>query len=130
MLAGAAELKAETLGSTCFINYGHGNFTKKDLPEALQLAPVFSFASFPNGIATTYFAAGNFYGVFPYEGRYDVLYPSFFNYDKKSAQFNFLTKISAQDGEVRDAKWINYAGKKTLLIARNNSQLIFLKPTY
>ena len=37
------ELKAETLGSSCFINDGKGNF-KKDLPDDLQLAPVFSFA--------------------------------------------------------------------------------------
>ena len=129
MMAGATELKAETLGSACFINDGHGNFTKKDLPEALQLAPVFSFASFPNSSATTYFAAGNFYGVLPYEGRYDAMPPSFFCYDKKTAQFNFLTNIPEQDGEVRDAKWINYAGKKTLLIARNNNQLVFLKPS-
>ena len=38
------ELKAETLSSCCFINDGKGNFVKKELPEELQLAPVFAFA--------------------------------------------------------------------------------------
>ncbi len=37
------ELKAETLSSSCFINDGKGNFTRTDLPDALQLAPVFAF---------------------------------------------------------------------------------------
>jgi enediyne biosynthesis protein E4 len=126
-LDGSIELKAETLGSACFINDGHGNFTRKDLPEALQLAPIFSFANFTNGAMPAYFAAGNFYGVLPYEGRYDAMLPSFFSYDKKNAAFNFLTSIPQQSGEARDAKWINYLGRKTLIIARNNDQLIFLQ---
>ena len=38
------ELKAETLGSACFLNDGKGNFKKMDLPENFQQAPVFAFA--------------------------------------------------------------------------------------
>jgi len=132
------ELKAETLSSSCFINdgkarlngeVGQGNFTRKDLPEELQLAPIFSFTSFPEENAVTYIAAGNFYGVLPYEGRYDAMNPTIFNYDKKSGQFTPISELPAIDGESRDAKWINYSGgKKILVLARNNSQLIFLKP--
>src|SRR3954453_185070 len=65
------ELKAETLSSSCFINYGKGNFKRMDLPDEAQLAPVFSFAPINN----SYLVTGNFYGVTPYEGRYDALLP-------------------------------------------------------
>ena len=123
------ELKAETLSSSCFMNDGKGNFTRKDLPDELQLAPIFSFASLPEESALTYIAAGNFYGVLPYEGRYDAMNPTIFNYDKKSGQFSPLSELPLIDGESRDAKWINYSGgKKILVLARNNDQLVFLKP--
>jgi hypothetical protein len=120
------ELKAETLSSSCFINDGKGNFKRMDLPDELQLAPVFSFVFFPN---SAYMAAGNFYGVLPYEGRYDALQPTLFSFDKQEKKFNLISNLPAIDGEVRDAKWLNYSeGNKILVIARNNSKLIFLKP--
>jgi hypothetical protein len=131
MLNDCIELKAETLTSSCFINDGKGNFTRKDLPEDLQLAPIFSFTSFPGGNKKTYLAGGNFYGVLPYEGRYDAMIPSLFSYDKKSAQFILQSTLPGIEGEVRDAKWMNYAGgRRILVIARNNNQLIFLKPEF
>src|SRR6185436_12058767 len=94
------ELKAETLSSCCFVNDGKGNFTKKDLPDELQLAPIFSFT--PYGNENTYLAAGNFYGVIPYEGRYDALQPTFFSFDKKSSAFQTTMNLPLLDGEVRD----------------------------
>lgn len=136
-LKDGVEFKAETLGSACFINDGKGNFAKKDLPEELQLAPIFAFASFPAkpftasaaGVTQAVFAAGNFYGVTPYEGRYDALNPSFFTYDTRSTQLHYLSGLSAINGECRDAKWINYAGGgKVLIVAVNDGPLIFLKP--
>ncbi len=78
------ELKAETLGSSCFINDGKGNFTRMDLPDELQLAPIFSFAPSLSMIKKHYIAAGNFYGVIPYEGRYDALYPTVFSLIKNN----------------------------------------------
>ncbi len=129
MLKDYKELKAETLSSSCFINDGKGNFRRTDLPQELQLAPVFSFAASPCNTNCTYLAAGNFYGVLPYEGRYDAMIPTLFSYNNKTAQFNLQSNLPSVDGEVRDAKWINCAGgKKILIIARNNAQLIFLKP--
>ncbi|HXL58329.1 MAG TPA: hypothetical protein VN958_18835, partial [Chitinophagaceae bacterium] len=122
------ELKAETLSSSCFLNDGKGNFRRINLPDELQLAPLFAFTSFPYENNNTYFAAGNFYGVLPYEGRYDAMIPTFFSYNDKTAEFNLKSNLPFIDGEVRDAKWINYSGKKVLIIARNNNQLIFLKP--
>jgi hypothetical protein len=122
------ELKAERLGSCCFINDGKGNFEKIDLPEELQLAPVFSFTTFVNNRINIYMAAGNFYGVSPYEGRYDALLPTFFSFDKQKNKFNVISNFSNIDGEVRDAKWLNYSGNdKVLVIAQNNSELFFSK---
>ncbi len=130
------ELKAETLSSSCFLNYGQGNlpagkagFKRIDLPGELQLAPIFAFAPVPHDSINSYLAAGNFYGVLPYEGRYDAMIPTFFSYNSKAARFNLQSSLSSIDGEVRDAKWINYSGgEKVLIIIRNNNQLIFLKP--
>jgi hypothetical protein len=124
------ELKAEVLASSCFINDGKGSFKRMDLPLELQLAPIFSFASFDHNGTKTWLAAGNFYNVVPYEGRYDALQPSFFSYDKTSSKFQYNSELASPAGQARDAKWINYAGGiKVLIIARNNEPLIFLKPT-
>jgi hypothetical protein len=118
------ELKAETLSSACFINDGKGNFTKKDLDDDLQQAPVFAFAPLTNN---KYIAGGNFYGTIPYEGKYDALYPTIFSYNNNQ----FLTSSSLPDvnGEVRDMKWLNTINhEKLLVIARNNDSLLFYKP--
>ena len=122
------ELKAEVLSSSYFINDGKGNFSRTDLPAALQLAPIFSFAAINNN--TSFLAAGNFYGVMPYEGRYDALYPTIFGQNTKNTGFDIQGILPAIDGEARDIKWINYTdNKKILVMASNNNQLIFLKPT-
>jgi len=124
------ELKAETLSSSCFINDGKGNFTRKDLPDALQLAPIFSFVPVSNNNNTNnYLAAGNFYGVLPYEGRYDALFPTFFSFDKKNSEFDQSSILPEINGEARDVKWLRTSGgNKILVIARNNDSLVFLKP--
>ena len=120
------ELKAEVLASSYFINDGKGGFTRNDLPEALQLAPVFSFVPMMN--PGTYLAAGNFYGVIPYEGRYDALLPTVFNYNKNNRNFSLYVDLPSVEGEVRDVKWIrSTGGTNILVIARNNSSLLFLK---
>ena len=123
------ELKAEVLASSCFINDGKGNFKRIDLPQELQLAPIFSFTPFDNK-TNNYLAAGNFYNVIPYEGRYDALQPTFFSYNKNQGALQYDSELASVTGQARDAKWINYAGGgKILIIARNNQPLIFLKPT-
>jgi hypothetical protein len=99
-----------------------------DLPAGLQFAPIFSFIPFPNNPGN-YLAAGNFYGVIPYEGRYDALQPTFFSYNKNTNVFQTGSQLTSFSGEARDTKWINYAGgQKVLMIARNNQPIVFLKP--
>src|SRR4029079_17666671 len=92
------ELKAETLSSSCFINDGKGNFVRKDLPEDLQLAPIMSFTSDAGG---DLFAAGNFYGVIPYEGRYDALCPTVFSFEKMTNRFKIASVLPGINGEMR-----------------------------
>jgi hypothetical protein len=124
------ELKAETLGSTCFINNGKGGFNKIILPAELQLAPVFVFAPYTPGENKSFLAGGNFYGVTPYEGRYDALQPTAFSFNKSNNTFNTIANIPLLDGELRDAKWIKAAGNTEILVlARNNSDLLFYKKT-
>ncbi len=122
------ELKAETLSSSCFINDGKGNFKAIILPDELQLSPLMSFTAGAPGKGSDYIAGGNFYGVIPYEGRYDALFPTAFSFDKKNTSFNVGANMPAINGEVRDMKWLNTtAGNKMLVLARNNDRLIFLQ---
>ena len=119
------ELKAETLSTSCFINDGKGNFKQVILPDVLQEAPVFSFAPAGND---NFIASGNFYGVIPYEGRYDALLPTLFSYNKTAGNFQTGYQVTDFSGEARDAKWIRTAGGgKTLVLARNNASLLFYK---
>lgn len=120
--------KAEVLASSCFINDGKGDFKRFDLPQELQLAPLMSFVdAAPDATGNAFIGAGNFYGVIPYEGRYDALLPRYITMD----YINNKSKIDqpalpAVTGEVRDMKWMNVAGKgKVLVVARNNSPLLF-----
>ncbi len=127
LFKGYMEYKAETLASAVFINDGKGNFTQLDLPDEFQLAPIFSFTPFPYEGKNAFLSAGNFYGVIPYEGRYDALLPTIFSIDTKSKQVNLLGNITAIDGEIRDIKMIKGAGgKTTIVVARNNDKLQFL----
>lgn len=120
------ELKAESLSSSCFMNDGKGGFKQVILPEALQMAPVFTFASVNDKPSTNYMAAGNFYGVVPYEGRYDALVPTFFSMNTGKTGFQTIAKLPLVDGEIRDAKWVHGVnGKKILVLARNNNSLLF-----
>ena len=71
-------------------------------------------------------AAGNFYGVVPYEGRYDALVPTFFSMNTGKTGFQTIAKLPLVDGEIRDAKWVHGVdGKKILVLARNNNSLLF-----
>lgn len=119
------ELKAEVLSSSCFIGDGKGGFTRRDLPAELQLAPVMAFSGMP-GSKEEWIAGGNFFGTIPYEGRYDAFLPSIFSIRHENVR-HLLPDI---DGEVRDMKWIRTVdGNQILAIARNNQDIVFLKPT-
>ncbi|MBC6491241.1 VCBS repeat-containing protein [Flavihumibacter stibioxidans] len=122
------ELKAETLSSSAFINDGKGGFTRTDLPDALQTAPLMAFTSIRDGKGTGFMAGGNFYNVIPYEGRYDAMVPTTFSFASDKSTIVSGAALPLVSGEIRDFKWLRKAGGGELLvIARNNDSLIFLK---
>ena len=122
------ELTAEELGSCCFINDGKGNFKKMILPDELQLAPIMSFASVASGARPAFLVGGNFYGVTPYEGRYDALQPTIISFNKTNSSFHSQMALRAFDGEVRDIKRIRLQNQgDALIITRNNQELAFIK---
>jgi hypothetical protein len=121
------ELKAENLGSTCFLNDGKGGFIKKELPAEVQLAPVFSFLGLDEK-NKSFLAAGNFYGTIPYEGRYDALLPTQFSFNIQKSVFQSGKTIPLGSGEIRDAKWVKQpGGKKLLILSRNNAEMLFFQ---
>lgn len=121
-------LKAEVLSSSCFLNDGKGNFIRKDLSASLQMAPLFSFASFGND-QKSWIAAGNFYGTVPYEGRYDAQLPTIFNLQNINGSNKTISQLPLR-GEVRDMQWLKtVSGINMLVIARNNEPLEFYKTT-
>src|SRR5207249_2981502 len=111
-------------------NNGKAGFKRVDLPEELQLAPVFSFAPLQNGGVNSYLAVGNFYGAIPYEGRYDALLPTVVSFNKSVSTFDVTSQLPSVQQEIRDAKWLNYVnGTRLLVLAVNDGKLIFLKQT-
>lgn len=125
LFEGYKELKAETLGSTCFINDGRGGFTAQVLPDELQLAPLFAFAALPP--YGSYLAGGNFYGVIPYEGRYDAQLPTVFSYNKQNGRIQNTAFIPMPAGEIRDIKWLTIAGAPVMAVTRNDDRMLFYK---
>lgn len=124
------ELKAENLASTCFLGDGRGGFRKTDLPTPLQVAPIFAFTQAAPGSMNGFLAGGNFYGVIPYEGRYDALLPTTFVFNGQKGRFEDTGSLPIPEGEVRDAHWVTTAnGEAMLVVARNNMPLLFLRPS-
>ena len=121
MLDSSRVYKAEMLGSACFLNDGKGNFSPASLPWELQLAPVFGFLELGGG---SWMAVGNFYGVQPFEGKYDALNPTVFSYDKG---LRYSCELAGLSGEFRDAKWVRGAHGRLLVLARNNGEPVFLR---
>jgi hypothetical protein len=120
------ESKAEVLTSSCFLNDGKGAFTRIDLPQEMQISPLYAFVNINvNGI-TNWLGAGNFYGTVPYEGRYDGMLATSFSFSPSKNSFYPGVNIPSIDNEVRDFKWLQVAGgKKILIVAGCNTGLQF-----
>ncbi len=121
---------ASLLSSVLLTNNGKGNFTISKLPMQVQWSPAFTFftGDFNADNKTDIISAGNFYGVLPYEGRYDA---GFGNVLLATGATGFNTMSPIQSGfmamgEVRDIKKIKLAnGRRCLIIARNNDSPLF-----
>ena len=121
LFKGYDELKAEVLGSSVFYNNGKTEFNRQDLPDVLQLSPLMAFVAYDQ----SFIGAGNFYGVIPYEGRYDAQIPVQFGF--QSGRLKSIQSYYDITSEVRDLKWIRaVGGKRVLVVASNNGPLQFL----
>ena len=120
----AVVLKASILSSLVLLNKGNLGFDTISLPRAFQWMPLFGFTQLKD---RSIIAGGNFFGVMPFEGRYDNgMLPILKFNDHAPTQSGF----ALADGEVRDMQWIKLAdGKKALIVVRNNLELkVFAEP--
>ena len=115
----AKRYTAEILSSVILFNNKKNGFTIKSLPQQVQWSPVFAFytADFNQDGITDILTAGNFYGVLPYEGRYDAGYGTV-SLNENDAGFKtpgLLQTGFIADGETRDIKVIRtIKGKKMI----------------
>jgi enediyne biosynthesis protein E4 len=124
-LDGAAVFTANTMASMVLIGDGKGGFRPQQLPLQMQSAPLFAWYNF--GDYRGVLAGGGFYGVSPYEGRYDAMDLCLLN-NKNKVQLNPFLDFSLY-GEVRDIKAINIGHKpKAIIVTRNNKPLQIVQP--
>jgi hypothetical protein len=129
-LESTALFQAASMQSMILINERGKGFLQQPLPMQMQWAPIFCFYSddFDGDHKQDLLAAGNFYGVLPFEGRYDAMPVTFGTGDGKGhyhCQLPYAAPIIG--GEIRDMKPIHIAGQSCIIIARNNNTLVFLR---
>ena len=108
----ALVLNAQTLANGIFINDGKGNFTFNPLPAETQTAPVFAYLvdDVNNDGLKDIITGGNFYGVLPYEGRYDANWGDILI--NKKDHYEWLSPVKSgwlTRDEIRDIKKIKTA---------------------
>jgi hypothetical protein len=121
-------LTANSFTSGVFYNKGKGNFEFQAFPASAQTAPLFGFAILP-GVNKAILAGGNFWGVLPYEGRYDADFGDVLLLDKNKT-LKAISPVSSGfllRGEVRDIKTIKTATGTIYAVAFNNQQIRFFK---
>jgi hypothetical protein len=133
----ARQFEAAILSSVQLINNGKGRFNMQALPGPLQLGPVFGFLveNIDDDDKPDIIAVGNFYGVLPYEGRYDANYGVLLlnKGDNKFQVPNAILKGLLIEGECRDIKLIRTThgwahGLTMIAVARNNNTIQFIQP--
>jgi hypothetical protein len=119
---------ANTL-SSILIKNDHAKFTMDKLPFSLQWSPIFSFAvdDFNKDGKADIITCGNFYGVIPYEGRYDADYGNvLLNGGNQLHPMTCAQSGLMVDGEVRSVRKIRTIHNKQLYaFARSNDSLVF-----
>jgi enediyne biosynthesis protein E4 len=122
--------QAAALQSMVLLNDRHGGFTAVPLPAQMQWSPLFSFYAddFNRDNKKDLLAGGNFYGVIPFEGRYDAM-PMTMGMGNGNGNFKCALPYEKPiiNGEIRDIKPIRIAGKKCIIVARRNDSLVILQ---
>ena len=127
----ALKKMSATMLSSVLLKNTKGQLSLTELPDPAQWSPVFAFATgdFNKDGKTDILSGGNFYGVTPYEGRYDASYGTVFL--KNANGYGAVPALQSGlllEGEVRDIKKLRTAnGKELYLVARNNNTLLIYK---
>ena len=130
-LEDAEVLRVQILSSGVFRNDGRGEFTFEPFPEEAQVSSIFSFCVDDineDGIPDI-ITGGNFYGVTPYEGRYDGNWGDIL-LGKKDGHSKWLSPVKSGwlvRGEVRDIKKLKTDRGFIYAVARNNDSLVFFR---
>lgn len=119
-------LEANELGSLAFINQGNFTFKKQYLPKEAQQAPLNTMliCDINNDGIDDLITAGNEYQIESITGRYDASFGDVFIGSKNSG-FSYLKTLGIK-GDIKNIKPITIKGKKHLLVARNNENLVML----
>ena len=128
-LSRLTKLSAKTLSSVLIEN-DKGKLSVSPLPSTVQWSPIFSFITgdFNRDGKTDILAAGNFYGVLPYEGRYDANYGSVLLQNEHFYQsVSSLQSGLLLEGEIRDIKKLRTARGMLYFFARNDNRIIVYK---
>ncbi|MEP6554680.1 MAG: VCBS repeat-containing protein [Ferruginibacter sp.] len=125
----AKKMTAELLSSVVLMNNKNNGFIISSLPSPVQWSPAMAFytADFNGDGATDIFSAGNFYGVLPYEGRYDASYGTVL-LNEKNNSFKTISNLQSGimiNGEVRDIKMIKTKKGNIIAVALNNDAIKF-----
>ena len=128
----AKRYEATMLASIQLVNDRKGGLHIQQLPDLVQWSPVFGFL--PQDLNGDNYidviAVGNFYGVLPYEGRYDAGNGVvMMNYADKAYRLEGPSSTGfLVDGEARDIKGLwTTNGKKLIAVARNNNVIQFFQ---
>jgi hypothetical protein len=126
----AKKLQATTLQSAVLWNDKQGKFIRKALPAPAQWSPMMAiYAGDVNMDGhKDLITGGNFYGVLPYEGRYDAQAGGVLLGDGKGGWNALSTEQSGWEvsGEVRDVKMLRTVnGQQLYVVSRNNDGLLF-----
>jgi hypothetical protein len=125
------KLTVTTLASVIARNV-KGKLRLSELPSSVQWSPVFAFATgdFNGDGNTDILSGGNFFGVLPYEGRYDASYGNVLlnKMSSFSSLFPWQSGLSVR-GEIRDIKKIGIRNRPVFMVARNNNNLLFYRNT-
>ncbi|MEO5888913.1 MAG: VCBS repeat-containing protein [Ferruginibacter sp.] len=124
------KLSVNTL-SSCLLRNSGKTYTVERMPDQVQWFPVFawSVADFDGDGRKDILAAGNFYGVVPFEGRYDAGYGQvLINKNKGWSAPTPLQSGLKIDGEVRNIQLLKSNNNRVIYVAaRNNEKLFFFE---
>lgn len=126
LLEASQHLKLDMVKSMVFLNQGE-TFEPLPLPPQAQYAPIYDFTVADvdaDGHRDILFG-GNQFMVKPQFGRYDaskgwIIFGPF----KKDTGYDKALSLGIE-GQIRRMEWATIQGKKTLVVARNNDDVLF-----